>query len=587
MSSVSRPMSVKLNGIECLNDLIRFKNQPPPPVRLSRAKQYTFSADQTWCSPEGELSFVDEGQHLSTMYLNEPDDDDADYGEHDSEDATTSRETNDNHVQLPAQQFDSLGLEFGSHHLEPHDIALDTVWSTNRSRNRVLDRQHSSPTLDSGMHLDNSPSPVTQPSDYPLQESGSLDAGPDIEDTFDTVLTGAPVYHNVSVWPLKDPEEARLMRYFIESVARRFDLCDPKRHFALVVPWRAAFCPPLLDAALALSARCLSRTTDFDSYISNRYYQRCLNSLISTLELADALKNQDLFAAVVLLRTLEEIDGPLSGSDSQSHLIGGHLFASASASELTISMWSPGVFREPDRLSSLRHAALMVAFRQEVYMAFACQRPVLPAFYLPQIDRCLRNPADDGTWTYRILLHLVDALKFCFGDEPMTRERSIEKHDKLLSYAEEWYAKKPHSFNALFNGEDNQTESENEKRCFAPEIWILSDAAATGLLNYHLLRILLLSFDPHIPRIGPLRSQSLKKQDREIKQEVKTCIGLAEGNEKCAPHFLLASLGIALAGERFEERWEQEELLKFLKRAETLHGWSTLAAQWHFPGNGG
>jgi hypothetical protein len=99
------------------------------------------------------------------------------------------------------------------------------------------------------------------------------------------------------------------MRYFIEKIARRFDLCDPERHFALVVPWRAAFCPPLLDAALALSARCLSRTSDFDSYISNRYYQRCLNALISTLGIADALKNQDLFAAVVLLRTLEEIDG--------------------------------------------------------------------------------------------------------------------------------------------------------------------------------------------------------------------------------------------------------------------------------------
>ncbi|KAM0256124.1 hypothetical protein ACHAPA_012281 [Fusarium lateritium] len=244
-------------------------------------------------------------------------------------------------------------------------------------------------------------------------------------------------------------------------------------------------------------------------------------------------------------------------------------------------MCSPRALSELDRLGSLRHAAFMVAFRQEVYTAFACQRPVSPAFYLPQIDRCLHNPTDDGTWTYRILLHLVDALKFCFGDEPMTREKSIEEYDKLSSYAEEWYAKKPHSFDALFYGENDRTESENEKRCLAPEIWIVSDAAATGLLNYHLLRILLLSFDPHIPRLGCLRLQALKKQDREIKQEVKTCIGLAEGNAECAPHFLLASLGIALAGERFEERWEQEELMRFLRRAETLHGWSTSTAQRH------
>ncbi|KAJ4160217.1 hypothetical protein NW754_003341 [Fusarium falciforme] len=126
-------------------------------------------------------------------------------------------------------------------------------------------------------------------------------------------------------------------------------------------------------------------------------------------------------------------------------------------------------------------------------MAFACQRPVLPAFSLPEIDRCLDNPTDDGTWTNRILLHLVDTLKFCFGDEPMRPDQAMEKHSDLLKYAEEWYAKKSPSFNALFL-------DENTERRIAPDIWILSDAAATGLLNYHLLRILLLSFDPHTPR---------------------------------------------------------------------------------------
>lgn len=279
--------------------------------------------------------------------------------------------------------------------------------------------------------------------------------------------------------------------------------------------------------------------------------------------------------------------GPLSGSNSQSHLIGGHLFASASASELATSMWPAGDPGEPDRLNSLRHAALMVAFRQEVYTAFACQRPVLQTFYIPPIDRCLDSPADDGTWTYRIMIHLVDALKFCLGDEPITLEKSIRRHSQLLSYAEEWYAKKPRSFNALFYGENSQAQSNNNKRFIAPEIWILNDAAATGLLNYHLLRILLLSFDPHIPRLGPLRAQCLKRQDGEIKQEVKMCIGLAEGNVECAPHFLLASLGIALVADRFQEQWEQEDLMKFLKRAETLHGWSTLTAQRNLSGNHG
>ncbi|RSL77757.1 hypothetical protein CEP51_008785 [Fusarium floridanum] len=566
------------NGVECLSEWIRFKHQPPK-IRLSTAanatsNEYKFSDDQTWCSLDGELEFVDEGKNLQSIYQTEDAADErGESSQDDLEQITPSRE--EGHDSTPDQQLNSLTLDAGSYLSGYHDSTSETSWPTDLS-NRLLERpppqQNGSPASGSGVHSlgDALPlPPIDGFSPLPTQETREH-LPPAHHHTF----TETPVYHDISVWPLKDPTEAKLMRYFIEKIARRFDLCDPERHFALVVPWRAAFCPPLLDAALALSARCLSRTTDFDSYISNRYYQRCLNSLISTLGIADALKNQDLFAAVVLLRTLEEIDGPLSGADSQSHLLGGHLFASASASEHSSILWSPGVLREPDRLTSLRRAALLVAFRQEVYMAFACQRPVLPAFYLPDLDRCLDNPTDDGTWTNRILLHLVDTLKFCFGDDPMSPDQAMEKHNELVKYAEEWYTKKPPSFNALFL-------DENTERQLAPDIWILSDAAATGLLNYHLLRILLLSFDPHTPRVGPSRARFLKQQDRDIKGEVKTCIGLAEGNPECAPHFVLASLGIALAGDRFEERWEKDELMRFLKRAESLHGWSTLAAQRH------
>ncbi|OAQ80707.1 hypothetical protein VFPBJ_06292 [Purpureocillium lilacinum] len=120
---------------------------------------------------------------------------------------------------------------------------------------------------------------------------------------------GSGAHQGLTSWPFDSPDEARLMRYYITDISRRFDLCDPERHFALVVPWRAACCPPLLNAAFALSARCLSRTTSYDAFIANRYYQRCLSNLIPMLGDQDALNNQDLFAAIILLRSLEEIEG--------------------------------------------------------------------------------------------------------------------------------------------------------------------------------------------------------------------------------------------------------------------------------------
>ncbi|KAF4469557.1 hypothetical protein FALBO_3537, partial [Fusarium albosuccineum] len=525
------------------------------------SNEYKFSADQTWCSPEGDLESVDEGKGLQSMYQTSPNEEAADSSQDDSEQATTPREAGDQ--QLPDQQLNSLSLDPGPYISSYHDTASEASWPTDPSNNRSLQRpssqQQASPASGVSIHSASDPLPPT------LLENFSPLTGEPLGRETSAPAHEPSVYRSISVWPLKDPVEARLMRYFIEKVARGFDLCDPDRHFALVVPWRAAYCPPLLDAALALSAR---------------YYQRCLNSLISTLGIADSLKNQDLFTAVVLLRTLEEIDGPLSGTDPQSHLRGGHLFASASNSEHSSILWSPGVMREPHRLTSLRRAALMVAFRQEVYMAFACQRPVHPAFYLPGVDRCLDNPTDDGTWTNRILLHLVDTLKFCYGDELMNPDQSTKKHDELVRYADEWDTKKPPSFNAFFY-EKSAEDDTAPRRSITPKIWILSDAAATGLLSYHLLRILLISFDPNTPRVGPSRSRFLKQQDVRIREEVKTCIGMAEGNADCAPHYVLASLSIAIAGDRFEERWEQDELMRFLKKAESLHGWSTVVAQRH------
>lgn len=252
---------------------------------------------------------MDEGKNLQSIYQTE---DAADEGgkssQDDSEQITPSREFG--HHSTPDQQLDSLTLDAGPYLSSYHDSTSETSWPTDLSNTRLLERpssrQHDSPASGSVVH------PLGDALPLSLIDSFSplpTEVGAHCTETNHPTFTEIPVYRDISVWPLKDPIEAKLMRYFIEKIARRFDLCDPERHFALVVPWRAAFCPPLLDAALALSARCLSRTTDFDSYVSNRYYQRCLNALISTLGIADALKNQDLFAAVVLLRTLEEIDG--------------------------------------------------------------------------------------------------------------------------------------------------------------------------------------------------------------------------------------------------------------------------------------
>lgn len=75
------------------------------------------------------------------------------------------------------------------------------------------------------------------------------------------------------------------------------------------MPQRARQNRTLATAILALSARHLSRTTHFDSFVADHYHQECLQTLIPILGENPAVLDEALLAALVVLRLLEEMDG--------------------------------------------------------------------------------------------------------------------------------------------------------------------------------------------------------------------------------------------------------------------------------------
>jgi len=89
----------------------------------------------------------------------------------------------------------------------------------------------------------------------------------------------------------------------------QFDCTDRQQHFALHIPYRARYCNTLFNALMALSARHLSCTTPFNPYVSDQYYQTCLETLIPALNNHGVTMDDDLLAATVILRLLEEFDG--------------------------------------------------------------------------------------------------------------------------------------------------------------------------------------------------------------------------------------------------------------------------------------
>ncbi|KAK8079065.1 hypothetical protein PG994_002872 [Apiospora phragmitis] len=193
--------------------------------------------------------------------------------------------------------------------------------------------------------------------------------------------------------PAMSGEEAHLFRHYIQHIAICLDTCDPLRNFELVVPQRVGTYPILLKATFAIAARHLSRTSSYDPLASNRYHNECLTQLIPMIDdAAGGLSDENLFAATIILRMLEEMDG----------------------------------------------------LRQEIYSAIISQSRVKINLDHFIVDRSLQ-PADDYAWSNRAVVNLADVLNYCFDAPPSpTQWAALDQHCRR------WEELRPSSFEPFF-----------------------------------------------------------------------------------------------------------------------------------------
>jgi hypothetical protein len=291
-----------------------------------------------------------------------------------------------------------------------------------------------------------------------------------------------PIYSDRPVWPLTDPAEALLLRHFVQNLAIwvrsyrnsfavpldhraddpcQLDLCDPKQHFQVDVPRRAGSCRILLNAIFALSARHLCRVgRHHDTLASNRYHDECLKYLIPMLNDTATVSDESLFAATIILRVLEEIDGKLTATswmgkcinhslapelDSQGHRLGIQIFVGA---------------RDP-LSGGLSEAAFWVGLRQEIYTAMMNHQSTQLNLEHISIDRSFGFTSDYG-WSNRAIVHCADVLNCCFGDSGI----SIRHWEELKQYGERWQESLPSSFTPIYY----RAPDRSGREAF-PEIW--------------------------------------------------------------------------------------------------------------------
>ncbi|KAE8365016.1 hypothetical protein BDV27DRAFT_157314 [Aspergillus caelatus] len=405
--------------------------------------------------------------------------------------------------------------------------------------------------------------------------------------------------------------EATLLRYFIEEICPWFDICDPDRHFARVLPHRARNCPPLLQAILTASARHLTTSLKFKSptggYTWNglvipnlnkstalHYHDNCIRSLLSLSGDLSRINSEDLLAAAIVLRFYEEIDSPLENNTDKGVLLRvlkifvnaqlpspdafpcslvetyhkhhHHHFSLVSNTSPT----TPPAITHTQSTTLLR-ACLSIAFRQELYKSFMTQRP----FTLP-LSRwsSLRSftPAGDGTWADRLVLFCADVLEYCYGSSETDHLPStdVNRWNDLTRYAEDLHAHLPPCFEPIYT----RSPLESSGDVF-PEIWYGDGCHATAISHLHLAKMLLAVFNPTIPKLGHGHMAAMMQVRAVMRETVMKLCGIALWNRRAPSVLVDATMAIKACGECITEPSERQAVLGLLRVTEVEYAWPT------------
>ncbi|KAI0438349.1 hypothetical protein F4803DRAFT_535442 [Xylaria telfairii] len=570
----------KEKGIECKRkSRIRFRHTLNPSLRPKRTsgsnrRDLQFSSDQTWVRAAKSFNFVDETQEVVNIYettgQENGTDDDNDNEKIANTASPSERTTPHSHIApsrgpnlSPRNDLENKDLNQAEWRLSLCSPTVENISTSSDIPNYIPMLSHSATSQgdkvsDVALH---SSSPAN---DSSLGFQALLNAGrlldyrnvcPESLDTpEDDTHWLAETYDTQRRWPLRDKNEAQLFCHYVRNIAPLFDLCDHERHFATVVPQRATTCPPLLNALLAASAKHSCCFGLVSPLVADKYYQESLGTIIPMLSSETVVRDENLLAAIVILRFIEEVDIPFSPGGPQSHLIGTRAFLAA---------------RDRTRkFSKLGIAVFWLALRQEIFMALIHSRSVHPDLLIEDIVSPWEPPKCDCDYANRVIVQAALCVQYCFGE----KIQQFPTWEELAGALDHWYAERPWQFYPM------SAEEENEDQ-FLPEPKYISDAVVTGLQHYYMARLILEAHNPTVPKLGPARKMRLKETDQEMKRMVRTICGIAKANPHTIPSCVPASISIVIAGDRFTDRHEQEILYNILLSTGEELGWPTASAQ--------
>lgn len=225
------------------------------------------------------------------------------------------------------------------------------------------------------------------------------------------------------------------------------------------------------------------------------------------------------------------------------------------------------------RGSGFSEAAMIVALRQEIFIANMTKQPLQPIIAYCNIDETLQ-PASETMWAYRMIAHAARVTTFVNGTD---RNDAVE-WAKLWQYLQDWDRCKPNSFLPMHqSAATSSPDPSTGEASSLPRIYYTYDCPVAAQQYLHISRILLMScMPPDCTSYLEEEPEAPGSRVDKIMEAVRIICGISISNAEYKPARLTAGLAIALCGQHFIGRMETRELLRIVSEAELHLGWPCL-----------